>query len=47
MVKDKIIVALDVPTKKEALAIVDELGDKVGAYKIGMQLYNCLRSGNH
>lgn len=40
MVKDKIIVALDVPTKKEALAIVDELGDKVGAYKIGMQLYN-------
>lgn len=40
MVKDKIIVALDVPTKEEALAIVDELGDKVGAYKIGMQLYN-------
>ena len=40
MVKDKIIVAQDVPTKEEALAIVDELGDKVGAYKIGMQLYN-------
>ena len=40
MVKDKIIVALDVPTKEEALAIVAELGDKVGAYKIGMQLYN-------
>lgn len=40
MVKDKIIVALDVPTKEEALAIVGELGDKVGAYKIGMQLYN-------
>ena len=40
MVKDKIIVALDVPTKEEALAIVEELGDKVGAYKVGMQLYN-------
>ena len=38
--KDKIIVALDVPTKEEALAIVEELGDAVGAYKIGMQLYN-------
>lgn len=38
--KDKIIVALDVPTKEEALAIVEELGDSVGAYKIGMQLYN-------
>lgn len=37
---DKIIVALDVPTKEEALAIVEELGDRVGAYKIGMQLYN-------
>lgn len=38
--KDKIIVALDVPTKEEALEIVSELGDSVGAYKIGMQLYN-------
>ena len=27
MVKDKIIVALDVPTKEEALAIVEELGN--------------------
>lgn len=40
--KDKIIVALDVPTKEEALAIVEELGDAVGAYKIGMQLYNAV-----
>ncbi|MEE0777300.1 MAG: orotidine-5'-phosphate decarboxylase [Bacillota bacterium] len=40
--KDKIIVALDVPTKEDALAIVDELGDAVGAYKIGMQLYNAV-----
>ena len=37
---DKIIVALDVPTKEEALSIVEELGASVGAYKIGMQLYN-------
>lgn len=37
---DKIIVALDVPTREEALAIVEELGAQVGAYKIGMQLYN-------
>lgn len=40
MVKDKIITALDVPTKEAALEIVDELGDSVGAYKVGMQLYN-------
>lgn len=40
--KDKIIVALDVPTKEDALAIVDELRDQVGAYKIGMQLYNAV-----
>ena len=39
-VSDKIIVALDVATDEEALAIVEELGDSVGAYKIGMQLYN-------
>ncbi|MEG0874553.1 MAG: orotidine-5'-phosphate decarboxylase [Clostridiales bacterium] len=38
--KNKIIVALDVPTKEAALEIVEELGDSVGAYKIGMQLYN-------
>ncbi len=37
---DQIIVALDVPTREEALSIVEELGAKVGAYKIGMQLYN-------
>lgn len=40
--KDKIIVALDVPTKDAALGIIDELGDKVGAYKVGMQLYNAI-----
>ncbi len=38
--KDKIIVALDVPTREEALRLVDKLYQYVGAFKIGMQLYN-------
>ncbi len=38
--KEKIIVALDVPTRAEALALVDKLHDEVGSFKIGMQLYN-------
>ena len=38
--KDRIILALDVDTKKEALALVRELHDYVGVFKIGMQLYN-------
>ncbi len=35
---DRLIVALDVPTAKEASRIVDELGDIVGFYKIGLML---------
>ncbi len=38
--KDKIIVALDVPTRKEALELLSKLKNHVGAFKIGMQLYN-------
>ena len=38
-VRERIIVALDVPTADDALAIVEELGDSVGAFKIGMQLF--------
>ncbi len=38
--KEKIIVALDVPTAEAAMAIVSALGNAVGAYKVGMQLYN-------
>ena len=38
--KEKIIVALDVPTRAEAMALVEKLYDEVGAFKIGMQLYN-------
>ena len=36
---DKIIVALDVPTNKEALKLVTELSPDVGFFKIGLQLY--------
>ncbi len=38
-VKDRLILALDVDTEKEALKIVEELHDLVGYFKIGMQLY--------
>ena len=37
--KDKIIVALDVPTSEEALSIVNELSGSVGAFKVGLQLF--------
>lgn len=37
--KDKIIVALDVPTAEDAMSIVDELNGAVGAFKIGLQLF--------
>lgn len=37
--KDRIIVALDVETAVEARAVVGEIGDAVGAYKIGLQLF--------
>lgn len=37
--KDRIIVALDVPDAEAARAIVSELGDSVGAFKIGLQLF--------
>jgi orotidine-5'-phosphate decarboxylase len=36
---DKIIVALDVPTKREALELVEKLRDKISFFKIGLQLY--------
>jgi len=37
--RDKIIVALDVPTSAAALALVEELGESVRFYKIGLQLF--------
>ena len=41
---ERLIVALDVPTRSEALALVDALGDTVAFYKIGMEL---LTSGDY
>ena len=39
MTKEKIIVALDVPTKREALELVEKLRDQISFFKIGLQLY--------
>src|SRR5213082_4292536 len=36
---DKIIVALDVATKKEALVLVNQLNGQISFFKIGLQLY--------
>ena len=36
--RDRLIVALDVATTAEALALVSRLGDSVGFYKIGLEL---------
>lgn len=38
--KDRIIVALDVDSREEAMNLAGELHDLVGAFKIGMQLFN-------
>jgi orotidine-5'-phosphate decarboxylase len=37
--RQRLIIALDVPTAAEARGIVDELRDHVGAFKVGMQLF--------
>lgn len=37
--KDRLIVALDVPTAVDAQEIVYELGDSVSLYKLGLQLF--------
>jgi orotidine-5'-phosphate decarboxylase len=36
---DKIIVALDVASKKEALPLVEQLRERISFFKIGLQLY--------
>ena len=36
---DKIIVALDVPNKKEALGLVEQLRKQISFFKIGLQLF--------
>lgn len=42
--RDRLIVALDFPTKPEAFALVDRLGECVTFYKVGMEL---LTSGDY
>lgn len=37
--KDSLIVALDVPSIKEALEAVEDLGDTVSFFKVGLQLF--------
>jgi orotidine-5'-phosphate decarboxylase len=37
--RDKIILALDVPTAEQALSIVDELGELISFYKVGLELF--------
>ena len=37
--RDRLIVALDVPTAVDAQEVVYELGDSVGFYKVGLQLF--------
>ena len=36
--RDRLIVALDVPSVAEAKALIEALGDSVGVYKIGLEL---------
>ncbi|MFN2501048.1 MAG: orotidine-5'-phosphate decarboxylase [Pyrinomonadaceae bacterium] len=44
-IRDRIIVALDVDSEAEAGSIVRELGDAVGAFKIGLQLFTSVGPG--
>lgn len=39
MIKNPLIVALDVDTLDEAVALVKKLGDSIEIYKIGSQLF--------
>ena len=38
-IADKIIVALDVATKRQALSLVEQLHDQISFFKVGLQLY--------
>ncbi len=40
-VNERLIMALDVPSINEAKALVEELGDSVIFYKVGMELFMC------
>ena len=42
MADDRLITALDVPTREEAERLVQQLGDSVSYYKVGMELFYAL-----
>ena len=42
MADDRLIAALDVPTREEAERLVQRLGDSVSYYKVGMELFYAL-----
>ena len=42
MADDRLIAALDVPTREEAECLVQQLGDSVSYYKVGMELFYAL-----
>ena len=37
--RDRIVLALDLDSDRDALAIVDQLKDSVGLFKVGHQLF--------
>ena len=39
MTNEKIIIALDVPSEREALELVDQLRERIAFFKVGLQLY--------
>jgi orotidine-5'-phosphate decarboxylase len=41
LAKDRLIVALDVPSVDQARSLIETLGDSVGVYKIGLELLFC------
>ena len=43
--KDRIILALDVSTESEAVELVKDLKDSVGAFKIGLELFTSIGPG--
>jgi len=44
-VRERLIFPLDVPTHREAIALVDELGDSIRFYKLGLQIF--MAQGNY
>ena len=41
LAKDRLIVALDVPSADQARSLIETLGDSAGVYKIGLELLFC------